>query len=212
MVDSVEVFEKFAKEYDAWFDKNKLAYESELLALRRLIPEKGRGIEIGVGTGRFAIPLGIKEGVEPSDSMAKIAKMRGVRVYKGTAENLPLSSSSFDFATMITTLCFVRDPIKAIKEAKRILREKGLIIIGMIDKESPLGRIYEKKKKKSKFYRHANFYSVSEVVYWLKKLNFMNFKFYQTIFTLPEKMKKVEPPKEGYGEGGFVAISGQRNF
>ncbi len=136
MMDSIGVFEKFTKEYDTWFDKNKIAYESELLALKRVIPKKGRGIEIGVGTGRFAIPLGIKEGVEPSDSMAKIAKMRGVRIYKGTAENLPLPSSSFDFATMITTLCFVKDPIKAIKEAKRILRGKGFLIIGMMDKES----------------------------------------------------------------------------
>jgi len=29
---SIQIFEKYAKEYDSWYDKNKFAYESEILA------------------------------------------------------------------------------------------------------------------------------------------------------------------------------------
>jgi hypothetical protein len=56
---SIEIFEKHAQEYDEWFDKNKPVYESEILALKDLIPREGTGLEIGVGTGRFATLLGI---------------------------------------------------------------------------------------------------------------------------------------------------------
>jgi ubiquinone/menaquinone biosynthesis C-methylase UbiE len=70
-----EMFDKYYMDYDNWFIKNKLAYQAELNLIRKLIP-KGKGLEIGVGTGRFAIPFGIKEGVEPSNRMAEIAKKR----------------------------------------------------------------------------------------------------------------------------------------
>ncbi len=68
-----EVFDKYYMDYDNWFFKNELAYKAELNLIRKLIP-KGKGLEIGVGTGRFAIPFGIQEGIEPSNKMAEIAK------------------------------------------------------------------------------------------------------------------------------------------
>ncbi len=47
----VEPFETYAIQYEAWFEKNKFAYESELEAVRRLTPKQGTGVEIGMGTG-----------------------------------------------------------------------------------------------------------------------------------------------------------------
>jgi ubiquinone/menaquinone biosynthesis C-methylase UbiE len=51
-----EVFDKYFKEYDEWYEKNKLAYLSEVAALKKVIPKGKKGLEIGVGTGRFAKP------------------------------------------------------------------------------------------------------------------------------------------------------------
>ena len=59
-------FEDFSEEYDEWFVRNKDKYEAELRALRYFVPMKGNGLEVGVGSGKFAGPLGIKTGVEPS--------------------------------------------------------------------------------------------------------------------------------------------------
>lgn len=39
-----------------------------------LLPNIGKGVEIGVGTGRFSAPLGIKLGVDPSWEMSKLAR------------------------------------------------------------------------------------------------------------------------------------------
>jgi ubiquinone/menaquinone biosynthesis C-methylase UbiE len=209
-MNSIEIFEKYAQEYDGWFDVNRFAYQSEVLALKKFIPENSKSLEVGVGTGRFAVPLGIKVGIEPAKAMADIARKRGIEVYDARAEELPFSDSSFDFILIVVTICFVQDPIQALRETRRVLKPAGYIIIGMIDKESFLGKLYELKKKESKFYRHANFYPVRQVLDWLEKLDFKYIKTCQTIFKNPKRITAIEPVKEGHGEGGFIVIAAQK--
>lgn len=165
-----------------------------------------------MGTGRFAVPLDIRVGVEPAKAMADIAQKRGIEVYEDKAENLPFDDSSFDFVLIVVTICFVQDPVQVLREAKRVLKPGGYIIIGMIDKESFLGKLYESKKKESKFYRHANFYFIGQVLDWLKKLKYERIKTCQTIFKNPKDITVIEPVEEGHGEGGFIVISAQKEI
>ena len=53
-------FEAHHRRYDDWFVRHAAAYQSELLAVRALLPWRGLGLAIGVGTGRFAVPLGVQ--------------------------------------------------------------------------------------------------------------------------------------------------------
>jgi ubiquinone/menaquinone biosynthesis C-methylase UbiE len=202
----IEPFEEYPKRYEDWFRKNKFAYESELLAMKELIPANGEGIEIGVGSGKFAGPLGIKLGVEPSQKMRKIAEKKGIKVMDGVAEKLPFDDRQFAFALMVTTICFLDDLETAFKEAYRVLKPDGCFIIGFVDKLSPLGRLYQQHKTKNVFYKIANFYSVDEVVSYLRKAGFENFAFVQTIFHNLAEIKEIEPTKEGYEQGSFVVI------
>ncbi len=204
---TIEPFDKHAQRYDGWFDKNKFIYKSEFFALEKLIPKEREGIEIGVGSGRFAHPLGIKVGIDPSKEMAKIAKKRGINVFEGHAEDIPIKDSKFDFALMVTTICFLNDVIRSFREVYRILKNDGLIIVGLIDRESYLGELYQKKKKDNVFYKHAKFYSVDEVVLILEKVGFSFFKFIQTLFG---DIKDIQNPKKGYGDGSFVVISAKK--
>ena len=41
----IEPFEKHTQKYEDWFDKNRFAYESELKAIKTLLPQKKMGIE-----------------------------------------------------------------------------------------------------------------------------------------------------------------------
>jgi ubiquinone/menaquinone biosynthesis C-methylase UbiE len=206
---NILVFEKHARAYDRWFETHTYAYESEVLAVRSLLPWSGKGLEVGVGTGRFAPRVGIKVGVEPAQAMASIAR-RGMQVYEARAEALPFADTSFDSVLKVTTICFFSDPLQALQETKRVLKPQAHIVIGMIDKDSPLGKSYEAKKRESTFYRYAHFYSVAQVVGWLTQLGFGTIKTCQTIFKPPKEMTAVEPAKDGYGEGGFVVIAGQK--
>ena len=198
-------FESHREEYEDWFVKNKFAYQSELDALGEMLP-KGKGIEIGVGSGLFAAPLGITFGVEPSLKMAQLAKKRGIKVVRGIGEQLPIRSGCFDFALMVTTVCFLDDIAAAFKETERILKPNGRFFIGFIDRESPIGREYEKFKQQSVFYRFADFYSVPELIDYLQKAGFGDFRFKQTIFRLLPEIDSREPVKDGWGQGSFVVI------
>jgi len=202
------VFDKHYKKYDAWYDKNKFVYLSEIEAIRKAIPKQGDGLEIGVGTGRFASILNIGMGIDPSKEMLKIAASRGVNTRHGSGENLPFSGETFDYAAIIVTLCFVSDPLKVLKEARRVLKPEGKIIIGVVDKDSFLGRAYQKEE--SIFYKNACFFSVPGLTNLLKSAKFGNFSYYQTIFKDPKEIKSIESAKKGFGEGSFVVISAQK--
>ena len=204
----IEPFERYADKYEEWFERNKFVYESELRAIRKLLPENGEGFEIGAGSARFAVPLGIKAGIDPSSKMGGIARDRGIEVVKGVAEALPFCDSTFDFALMVTTICFLDNVKAAFQEASRILKPDGCLVIGFIDKDSPIGKLYQQHKEDSVFYKLANFYPVEEVIFQLKRAGFKDFNFTQTIFHNLAEIREVEPIKDGYGEGSFVVITG----
>ena len=200
------VFENYAEEYDNWYEKNRFVYLSELEALKNIVPE-GKGLEVGVGTGRFAKPLGIEYGIDLSSKMAYFAKKRGVETIVAKGESLPFKSGIFDFVLIVVTICYFDEPVKALLEAKRVLKEGGKVILGFVDEESFLGQFYLKKKESSIFYKDAQFFSAFEVTSLLQKTGFGNFDFYQTLFSLPHEINEIQQPKKGVGEGGFAIIS-----
>ena len=206
----IQPFEKNVERYEEWFDRYPLAYASELEAVRALLPKRGDGLEVGVGTGRFAVPLGVREGIEPSGAMARLAVERGVNVRSGTAEALPCKDGSFDYLLMVVTVCFLDDVYLAFREAHRVLRPGGQALIGFIDRVSPLGRAYEKLRDENVFYRDATFFSTDEVVFHLSEAGFGEFVFRQTIFGHPAEMREADPVRSGYGEGSFVVVRGRK--
>lgn len=196
-------FDENVSAYDAWFDTNRQLYLAEFEAVRGFIPPHGTGVEIGVGTGRFAASLGITVGVEPSPGMAELARKRGVEVVEGVAESLPFGDETFDFALMVTVVCFLDDVTRAFRETGRILRPHGALIVGFIDGESELGRKYSTKKEESRFYRDATFFSVTELERYMRQADFSRFAYRQTLFPDRPDPQHVE---DGHGKGSFVVV------
>lgn len=202
------LFSTHAKRYEDWFKKYPEVYLSEVAAVKEQLiklPENIKGIEVGLGTGRFAQPLGIKEGIEPSPEMASRAKVRGIAVVNGTAENLPYKDLNFDFVLFVT-ICYLDNLKLALKETYRVLKLYGSVIIGFIDKEQTIGKAYEEKRSHGVFLKYAKFYTVNQVINSLKEAGFKNLEFNQTLFGALDDIKEVQLPKSGYGEGSFVVI------
>ncbi|MEA2042872.1 MAG: hypothetical protein U9N85_10005 [Bacteroidota bacterium] len=55
----IEAFQKYTNEYDNWFTANRFAFLSQIEAVKKTLQAEGV-IEIGIGSGVFTEPLGIK--------------------------------------------------------------------------------------------------------------------------------------------------------
>lgn len=198
-------FETRAAEYDTWFDTHPAQFESELRTIRTLLPEQGgRWVEIGVGTGQFASQLGIELGVEPAAAMAARAEARGVRVVRGTAEDLPLGSGAFDVVFFITTLCFVSDVGRALAEARRVLAPGGLLIAGVLPREGKIGRQISSRSADA-FLCLAKPLTLPELRALLATADFRVDCEASTLAD-PEAPERVEEPKAGSECGSFVVV------
>ncbi|MFW6140129.1 MAG: class I SAM-dependent methyltransferase [Acidobacteriota bacterium] len=203
------VFEKNWRKYDQWYEEHQDVYKSELDAVKELIPA-GKGMEIGVGTGRFATPFHLEFGLDPSLNMLQLSKKRGVKVVCGKGEELPFKNESFHFILIVVTLCFVNDVMRVLKESKRALKKSGTLIIGLINKNSPLGKKYQKSRKKSEFYRDAEFLYPEKI---LNLLKITGFEFIDSRQTLIQPLHEISPsqiPEKGYDQGGFVVLKARK--
>ena len=207
----VDAFDHYAEDYDKWFDtpEGKVLFGMEVDALRLLMKDlKKPSLEIGVGTGRFAKELGIDFGIDPSSKMLEMAKKRGIKVEEAKGGMLPFKEESFGAVFILFTLCFVKDPEIVLFEAKRVLKIGGRLIVGIINRESPWGQLYLKKKANGHpLYGLATFYNIFEVLKMIEKTG-MAVEAYSS--TLCQHPSEIPNEKSVHNElienAGFVCI------
>lgn len=208
----MNIFNNLVKEYDEWYEKSfgSSAYRLEAKCLKELIGEFGLGLEVGVGTGRFASPLGIKVGLDPSLEMLKVAKKRGILTVQGEGESLPFKDKSFDLVLIVVSICFVRDPLLVLRECRRVMKDGGKLVLGLIPAESRWAEFYRKKAEQGHpIYREATFYPMKEVEEMLHSTGFKINSIRSTLLDEPQDIRPVRRKDiiEGFDpEGGFVCI------
>ena len=203
-------FETHHQRYDEWFVRHAAAYHSELLAVRAQFPWAGFGLSIGVGTGRFAAPMGIQIGIDPAHEVLGYASKRGIATVQAVAEALPFAAHSFARALCVTTICFVDDAAAMLREAYRVLQPDGVLVIGFIDRTSGLGQHYLAHQAENVFYRDATFFSAAEVEQLLKDTGFTAPRWVQTLSKTLDETREIEALRAGYGNGAFVVVRSQR--
>ncbi|NHV07168.1 MAG: class I SAM-dependent methyltransferase [Thaumarchaeota archaeon] len=214
----MKVFDKYAQRYDNWYEKpfGKSVFSLELKCLSEILPKNHskESIEVGVGTGRFASALGIDLGLDTSSEELKIAKKRGIEVILGDAHNIPLRNNSLDIVLVVVSICFFEEPIKVLKEIKRVLKEEGALILGLIFLESPWAKFYMRKAQEGHpLYSYAKFYSYKEISTMLKNNNFSTEGVLSTLFEKPQDVAPIanKEVKEGfYVSGGFFCIKARK--
>ena len=207
-------FDSLASAYDAWFEEEgKLIFDIEVSAFKEVLPLLAKPwLEVGVGSGRFAQALGIKVGIDPSVKLLDMAKRRGIMVFLARGEEQVFSKETFGTVFLIVTLCFVDSPSDVLREAHRILKAGGKIVVGLVLRESPWGQFYQIKKQEGHhFYKYATFYSYHEVVKFLEDAGFTVDKALSTLFQKPGEVRDVEPPQDGFSaDAGFTIIAAKK--
>ncbi|MGB9712077.1 class I SAM-dependent methyltransferase [Dissulfurimicrobium hydrothermale] len=208
----LNIFNEIAREYDLWYEDNAI-FLNELNALKLATSTVGLGpgvsIEIGVGSGRFAHALSIGFGIDPAIEPLKISRSRNIFVVQARAEAVPFKSRTFDSVFFITSLCFVDDHIMALREAARVVKKGGLVIVGLIPGESPWGVFYQKKKEEGhKVYRHARFFNSEGLILLAMKEGLLLKSAVSTLFQPPNAREYIsEAPKNGAAKGaGFHVL------
>lgn len=199
-------FQKRATDYDEWFDRHPGQFQSELAAIRSILPSFQKGVEIGVGTGRFAAAVGIRHGLEPLEDYAVIARSRGIEVQSGVAEKLPYPDEFFDLALMVTVDCFLDDMPAAFAGAFRILTPGGSLVVAFLDKNGAIAQKYRQSGSPS--YRNARFHRPDEITAAMTAAGFGKFTFAQALFE--ENERSFQKPAPGVGRGSFAVVAAQK--
>jgi ubiquinone/menaquinone biosynthesis C-methylase UbiE len=207
-----EVFDRLAGEYDNWFDDSKV-FSVECACLQSLTsllsPPR---LEIGVGPGRFAEALGVAHGIDPALAALRFAGRRKILVCQARGEELPYAAASFGTVFLLFSLCFVEDRAEVLREARRVLRPGGLVVLGLVPAGSPWGEaILQKKEGGHPFYRYINLLASREVMVMLREAGFKIIAQRSALLEPPNVFTGQADCREGLvGKAGFVVLAGQK--
>ena len=113
-----------------WFVGKRLFIQK---ALENLPKKQNRILDVGIGTGgttSFLLRYGTVVGLEEQSQAITLARKRGLRVVRGTANSLPFPNESFDVVTFFDVLYHKGiDEKRALSEAFRVLKPNGVLCI-----------------------------------------------------------------------------------
>lgn len=151
------VYDKLAPDYEkaiGWLERRFFkGLRERALAC---VPAEAHVLEIGAGTGlNFAhYPRGAC-GVasELSGEMLKIAATKanrpaGVHLVQANAHALPFPDNTFDAAFCTLVFCSVPEPVRGLREIRRVLRDGGkLIMLEHVRPTGALGPVFDALSK-----------------------------------------------------------------
>lgn len=93
-------------------------YKAHADRVKEWVKEKNV-LDVGAGDGLITHLLGAK-GIEYETEGVRLAQEKGADVVQGDAYALPFPDNSFEAVTMIDVIEHLDDPLKALKEARRV--------------------------------------------------------------------------------------------
>ena len=170
----IDTYNKMAREYDEETAPFWELFPSQIMEKFVEAMLSKNVIDIGCGPGRDALMLKDKGCelvcLDASKAMVEICKQRGLNAVVGDLLNLPFPDETFDGAWAYTS--FLHIPKKkfpdALREAKRVLKENGFLVIGTIEGD---GEKYKQSKKVNSD-RYFAYYGKDEIEDYFKDAGF----------------------------------------
>ena len=154
--------EEFVRFYDSEFGKRILEKEAEYIYNE--LEKCNKILDIGCGTGPFEQKLAELNitGLDISEEMLTEARKQSDKYFVlGNAENLEFEDSSFDAVFYVTTLEFITNYKRAIREARRVTRTNGKLLVIMLNPESQYFK--EQRDFKDSYFRNVKHINVQEI-------------------------------------------------
>lgn len=118
--------DKQLKRQSMWLKESWMwLLENKVLASERGKAGKPKALDVGCGTGLVMEVLGELfdvEGIDIDPAMVEECKSTGLKASTADALSLPFEDSSFDIVYCSFLLLWVKDPVKAVSEMKRVSR------------------------------------------------------------------------------------------
>jgi len=136
-------YDSIAHVYDHHYDHHRgRSYHTHIsIQLMRPLPDGGRLLDIGCGTGLFVEKFirkgGTAVGLDISRKMISRAQQRcpASEFIIGTGEKIPFCDSSFDAISSLLAFSYVKDPLAMLTESYRVLKPGGVISICTLGKK-----------------------------------------------------------------------------
>ncbi|MDP3900379.1 MAG: class I SAM-dependent methyltransferase [bacterium] len=152
------------------------AWLKYLALIEKLLPNKGRLLDVGAATGFFmclAKERGWQvNGVEISDFAARSGRKAGLEIFTGTLENAPFAEESFDLITMWDVVEHLPQPREFFSRASRLLKKGGVIVINTPDAGSILAGLLGKRWHLIVPPEHLHYFNLNSLSLLLSKTGF----------------------------------------
>jgi len=172
-------FDAAADAYDKWYETAEGAMYDRLekKAVSKYLPRNAQGmklLEVGCGTGhwgRFFSDYGFEvTGIDVSERMIKIAQSKNipnVSFQIADGHSLPFGDNSFDVTAAITTLEFVHNAEKVVREMLRCTRKpSGKLLIGVLNALARFNR--NRQQSSESLYTKVRLFSPGQLKQLLK--------------------------------------------
>jgi SAM-dependent methyltransferase len=161
-------------DYEAWYQTARGSWiagcEFDLMMRLMNPPASATLLDVGCGTGHFSrrfAAAGLRvAGLDPDPAMLEQARGLGggVNYRLGTGTELSFGDNAYDYVTAVTSLCFIADPERALREMWRAARRA--VLLGLLNRRSLLYR----QKRDRGAYRGARWDKSVDVRRWARQL------------------------------------------
>ncbi len=198
--ENIKRFDSWAKTYDTDRISSWFRYIHKMMLEHIDISGKKKILDVGCGTGN-ALALMAKEnreaeyyGIDISAQMIKNAREKTGNLANfefkiANSENIPYKDNSFHLVFSSNSFHHYPNPLKALKEIKRVLKDGGTFFLedACRDVFFPiwLQNIYRQKFEKG----HIKYYTTSEITGFLKEAGFKHIKIVKTLKGIGIKKK-----------------------
>ncbi|OGD54665.1 hypothetical protein A3J78_00335 [Candidatus Beckwithbacteria bacterium RBG_13_35_6] len=165
--------------YDNYLTEERLwqAFFKKRLKLIKKYKNKGKLLDLGCGVGTFLLEARqagfYPYGVDIMEFAVKLCRKRGLKtVFQNDFSKLKFLKMSFDVITIQHTLEHLSDPLSLLRQARTLLKSKGILLVSVPDRKSIIATLMGKFWYDYYHYQHLYFFESKTLSNYIKKAGF----------------------------------------